>query len=75
MILEQKTKSVLIRGFLNGKNLLISLMGAIFYVFASGAKGSLESNELISILVGTSLFTIASGILIWARDISKKFYS
>jgi len=75
MILEQKTKSVLIRSFLNGKNLLISLMVAIFYVFASGAKGGLESNELISILVGTSFFTIASGILIWARDISKKFYS
>jgi len=75
MILKQKTKSGLVAVFFNGKNLLISLMVTIFYVFASGAKGGEDGNELILIIVGTSLFTIASGILIWARDISKKLYS
>ena len=75
MILKQKTKSGLVAVFFNGKNLLISLMVTICYVFASGAKGGEDGNEWILIIVGTSLFTIASGILIWARDISKKLYS
>jgi len=75
MIVYRKTKSEFLSGFLNGKNFLIGLMVATFLVFASGTNITAESGELFSILIGAGLFTVASGLLIWARDISKKLYS
>ena len=75
MIVQRKTKSEFLSGFFNGKNFLIGLMVATFLVFASGANVSAQSGELVSILIGAGLFTVASGLLIWARDISKSFYS
>lgn len=75
MILQRKTKTELFLSFMNAKNFLIGLMVATFMVFASGTTGINEGEELFSILTGAGLFTIAAGLLIWARDLSKKPYA
>lgn len=75
MILQRKTKTELFLSFLNAKNFLIGLMVATFMVFASGAAGIKEGEEIFSILTGAGLFTVAAGLLIWAKDISKKLYA
>ncbi len=75
MILQRKTKREVFFSFLNAKNFLIGLMVATFMVFASGTSIAMSGDELLSILTGAGLFTVAAGILIWARDISKKLYA
>lgn len=75
MIVYKKTKTEILSGFFNGKNFLVGLMVATFMVFASGTGTLKESGDAVSIIVGAGLFTLASGLLIWARDISKKLYS
>lgn len=72
MIIERKTKVEILSGFLNAKNFLIGLMVATFMVFASGASTIKEGGELLSILIGAGLFTVAAGLLIWAKDLSEK---
>lgn len=75
MIIQRKTKTEFLSGFLNAKNFLIGLMLATFLVFASGTNINLENGDVFSILIGAGLFTVASGLLIWARDISLKSFS
>lgn len=75
MILQRKTKTEVIFSFLNAKNFLIGLMVATFMVFASGTNSVKEGEEIFTILTGAGLFTVAAGLLIWAKDISKKLYA
>lgn len=75
MILQRKTKLELFYSFINAKNFLIGLMVATFMVFASGTNTIKEGEEIFTILTGAGLFTVASGLLIWAKDISKKLYA
>ena len=74
IILEKKTKSEVLFGFLNAKNFLIGLMVATFLVFASGTNSIKEGEEFLTILTGAGLFSVAAGLLIWARDISNKLF-
>ncbi len=74
MILQRKTKTEVISGFLNAKNFLIGLMVATFMVFASGTNTVNEGGEIFTIVIGAGLFTVAAGLLIWAKDISKKLH-
>ena len=74
MIYRQKTKSEFIAGFFNAKNFMISLMVATFLVFASGTTSLKDGEELFSIIVGAGLFSVAAGVLIWAKEISNKLY-
>jgi len=74
MILQRRTKTEIFLGFFNAKNFLIGLMLATFLVFASGSSINSENGDVFSILIGAGFFTAASGLLIWAREISKKFY-
>ncbi|MBL4603088.1 MAG: hypothetical protein JKY84_10090 [Emcibacteraceae bacterium] len=74
MIVYRKTKMEILSGFLNAKNFLIGLMVATFLLFASGTNITMESEDVFSIMIGASLFTVAAGLLIWAREISNKFY-
>lgn len=75
MIVQRKTKGELLLGLFNAKNFLIGLMAATFLVFASGADVTPQNGDLATIMIGATLFTLASGLLIWARDISKSFYN
>lgn len=71
MIIQKKSKTEWLSGLFNGKNFLISLMGATFFMFASGAGIVSDSEKILAILIGAGLFTFAAAMLIWARDISK----
>ena len=75
MILQRKTKREVFFSFLNAKNFLIGLMVATFMVFASGTSVTMTGDEVYTILTGAGLFTVAAGLLIWAKDISKKLYA
>ncbi len=75
MIIGRKTKREVIFSFINAKNFLIGLMVATFMVFASGTSITISGDELFTILTGAGLFTVAAGLLIWAKDISKKLYA
>ena len=75
MILQKKTKREVFFSFLNAKNFLIGLMVATFMVFASGTSVTMTGDEVYTILTGAGLFTVAAGLLIWAKDISKKLYA
>lgn len=75
MIIGRKSKREIIFSFINAKNFLIGLMVATFMVFASGTNITMSGDELFTILTGAGLFTVAAGLLIWARDISKKLYA
>ncbi|MBT5186855.1 MAG: hypothetical protein HOH19_10055 [Kordiimonadaceae bacterium] len=74
MIIQQNSKRIVLNNFFNTKNFLISLMVATFMVFASGANSFTEPEELFSIIIGAGLFTLAAGLLLWARDVSKNLY-
>jgi len=50
---------------------MASLMGATFMVFAGGAGAS---ENLSMVFIGTALFTGASGMLLWAGEVSRKLY-
>ncbi|MCC3861945.1 hypothetical protein [Pseudemcibacter aquimaris] len=75
MILKRK-KSVreIMVPFFNGKLALVSLMVATFMVFASGSGNIIESGQFMTILIGAALFSLASGLLIWAGEVSRKLY-
>ena len=75
MIINKKTKPEILAGFFNAKNFLIGLMVATFMVFASGTGTFKESEDAVSIIIGAGLFSLAAGLLIWAKDISNKFYN
>ncbi len=74
IIAERKTKTEIIFGFLNAKNFLIGLMVATFLVFASGSESVKAGEEILTILTGAGLFTVAAGLLIRAKDISKNLF-
>lgn len=75
MILQRK-KSIreMMVPFLNAKLALVSLMVATFMVFASGTENIIESGQITTILIGATLFSLASGLLIWAGEVSRKLY-
>lgn len=75
IILNKRTKTEVLFGFLNAKNFLIGLMVATFFVFASGTSSINGGEDFLTILTGAGLFTVAAGLLIWARDISNKLFS
>lgn len=75
MIVYRKSRAEILSGFFNGKNFLIGLMVATFMVFASGAGATKEGSDAVSIIIGAGLFSLAAGLILWARDISKKLYS
>ncbi len=72
MILQQKTNTTVLGSFFRTKNFMVSLMVATFLVFASGTGSFKEPEEVYSIIIGAGLFTLAAGLLIWARDVSKR---
>ena len=72
IILDRRTKTEALFALFNAKNFLIGMMVATFLVFASGTSSIKEGEEFLTILTGAGLFTVAAGLLIWAKDISRK---
>ncbi|MDG1438364.1 MAG: hypothetical protein P8P98_05255 [Emcibacteraceae bacterium] len=71
MLVRKKSKREVMKSVFNGKAIMASLMGAIFMVFAGGVGAS---ENLSMILIGTAFFTGASGMLLWAGEVSRKLY-
>lgn len=74
MIINKKSKREIFTNTLNMKMLLVSLMVVTFMIFASGSLTALEGPEISAIIVGASLFALASAMLLKAGEISKKLY-
>jgi hypothetical protein len=71
MLVRKKSKREIMRKILTGKFLMASLMGATFMVFAGGTG---PSGDLSTVFIGTTLFTLTSGLLLWAGEVSKNLY-
>lgn len=71
MLIRKKSKREMMKSIFNGKILMASLMGATFMVFAGGAG---SSENVSAIFIGTALFTVASGMLLWAGEVSRNLY-
>ncbi|MDG1708130.1 MAG: hypothetical protein P8H03_05175 [Emcibacteraceae bacterium] len=71
MLIRKKSKREVMKSVLSGRILMASLMGATFMVFAGGAG---SSENISTILIGTALFTVASSMLLWAGEVSRKLY-
>jgi len=71
MLDRKKSKREMMQRVFNGKIIMASLMGATFMVFAGGAGAS---ENLSMVFIGTALFTGASGMLLWAGEVSRKLY-
>lgn len=71
-MLKHKNKPPVFWRFFSAKYFLISLMVTTFMVFASGTTSVKEIDNIISIIIGAGLFTVAAGLLLYAADISRK---
>ena len=74
MINRKNSKHEILNRFLNMKFIMITLMVATFMMFAFGSATNIEGSEITSIMVGASLFALASAMLLKAGEISKKLY-
>lgn len=74
MIINPYENKTFLKGIISTKTIMISLMVATFMVFASGSSTLNAGEELFSIVIGAGFFTLASTLLIWAGDVSRKLY-
>ena len=74
MIMRKRSKREILTRVLSMKTILIGLMVATFMIFASGCSTTMEGTEISAIIVGASLFALASAMLLKAGEISKKLY-
>lgn len=74
MIKRKQSKYEILSQFLNMKLVMISAMVSTFMVFAFGSASTIDSSEIMSIMVGAGLFALASAMLLKAGEISKNLY-
>lgn len=74
MIKRKKSRHEILSRLLNMKTMMVTFMVATFMMFAFGSATNIEGSEITSIMVGASLFALASAMLLKAGEISKKLY-
>ena len=72
MIRPMKASPIIIDNIFSAKIFIVGLMVAIFMFFASNANPIVEIEDLYSFIIGAGLFTLASALLFWAAEVSKK---